>query len=180
MGNGNCVSRAVWTTRHRSSIPSWGTGTRLRLTTRNHRRAEIDMSVLRAGEPTGGGTWAAKLVPSIAFDLRREPTAGKLHGGIWCSEDSCHSSGCKSRQHKSLAANPLTAKTPRHWATRGEAVAKRFWRRRRPGRNKPSGLATLQRYEGHSALRCCTGLPWRNMFTPTRTAGTAQTTQPAL
>lgn len=41
-------------------------------------------------------------------------------------------------------------------------------------------LLSLQRYEGHSALRCCTSLPWRNMFTPTRTAGTAQTIQPAL
>src|ERR1700724_1086087 len=40
--------------------------------------------------------------------------------------------------------------------------------------------SALQRYEGHGALRCCPGLPWRNMFTPTRTAGTAQTTQPAL
>ena len=34
--------------------------------------------------------------------------------------------------------------------------------------------------KGHSSLRCCIGLPWRNMFTPTRTAGTAQTTQPTL
>src|SRR5271156_113044 len=29
-----------------------------------------------------GGTWAAKLLPSIAFDLRREPTAGKRQGGF--------------------------------------------------------------------------------------------------
>src|ERR1700720_2043197 len=91
--------------------------------------SEPGRRVTEAASLRVGGTWAAKLLPSIAFDLRREPTAGKLHGGIWCSEASCHSSGCKSRQHKSLAANPLTAKTPRHWATRGEAVAKRFWRR---------------------------------------------------
>ena len=31
---------------------------------------------------------------------RWEPYAGKLHVRIWCSEASCHSSGCKSRQHK--------------------------------------------------------------------------------
>src|SRR5246127_4603674 len=31
---------------------------------------------------------------------RGEPYAGKLHVRIWCSEASCHSSGCKSRQHK--------------------------------------------------------------------------------
>jgi hypothetical protein len=41
-------------------------------------------------------------------------------------------------------------------------------------------LLLQPRYEGHSALGCCTGLPWRSMLTPTRTAGTAQTTQLAL
>ena len=44
--------------------------------------------------------------PSMAQrSLRRkhprwEPYAGKLHVRIWCSEASCHSSGCKSRQQK--------------------------------------------------------------------------------
>src|ERR1700749_2302892 len=31
---------------------------------------------------------------------RREPYAGKLPVRIWCSEASCHSSGCRSRQQK--------------------------------------------------------------------------------
>jgi hypothetical protein len=39
---------------------------------------------------------------------------------------------------------------------------------------------TQPRYEGHSALGCCTGLPWRSMLMPTSTAGTAQTIQLAL
>src|SRR5262245_31996803 len=32
---------------------------------------------------------------------RWEPYAGKPHVRIWCSEASCHSSGCKSRQQRS-------------------------------------------------------------------------------
>ena len=35
---------------------------------------------------------------------REEPDAGKPHVRIWCSEASCHSSGCKSRQHKESSA----------------------------------------------------------------------------
>ena len=31
---------------------------------------------------------------------RWEPYAGKLHVRFWCSEASCHSSGCKSRRQK--------------------------------------------------------------------------------
>jgi hypothetical protein len=42
------------------------------------------------------------------------------------------------------------------------------------------GLLLRPRYEGHSALACCTGLPWRSMLTPSRTARTAHTIQLAL
>ena len=35
---------------------------------------------------------------------RWEPYAGKPHVRIWCSEASCHSSGCKSRQQRSPVA----------------------------------------------------------------------------
>lgn len=59
-----------------------------------------------------------------------------------------------------------------------EIVHGLIWRR--DPRCAIRSLLPLPRYDGHSALRCCTGLPWRNMITPTRTAGTAQTTQPAL
>ena len=41
--------------------------------------------------------------PSDRFAVKHprwEPYAGKLHVRIWCSEASCHSSGCKSRQQK--------------------------------------------------------------------------------
>src|SRR5262249_18645922 len=31
---------------------------------------------------------------------RQEPYAGKPHVRFWCSEASCHSSGCRSRQQK--------------------------------------------------------------------------------
>jgi len=34
--------------------------------------------------------------------LPEEPTAVTPHGGFWCSEASCHSSGCKSRQQKEV------------------------------------------------------------------------------
>src|SRR5258708_17996966 len=44
--------------------------------------SEPGRRVTEAASLRVGGTWAAKLLPSIAFDLRREPTAGKLHGGI--------------------------------------------------------------------------------------------------
>jgi hypothetical protein len=44
---------------------------------------------------------------------------------------------------------------------------------------KVAQIVARPRYEGHSALGCCTGLLWRSMLTPTRTAGTAQATQPA-
>jgi hypothetical protein len=73
--------------------------------------SEPGRRVTEAASLRVGGTWAAKLLPSIAFDLRREPTAGKLHGGIWCSEASCHSSGCKSRQHKE--SSPCCSDTQR-------------------------------------------------------------------
>jgi hypothetical protein len=67
----------------------------------------------------------------------------------------------------------------------------RFWVRPRPWQNafgEHGGPAKIGhpdllspwRCEGHSALRCRMGLPWRNMFTPTKTAGTAQTIQLAL
>ena len=73
--------------------------------------SEPGRRVTEAASLRVGGIWAAKLLPSIAFDLRREPTAGKLHGGIWCSEASCHSSGCKSRQHKE--SSPCCSDTQR-------------------------------------------------------------------
>jgi hypothetical protein len=65
----------------------------------------------------------------------------------------------------------------RHWpAPRG---LRHSPRRRRATRSLLLHIATTA-YEGHSALDCCTGLPWRSMLTPTRTAGTAQTIQLAL
>src|SRR5215475_10170394 len=42
---------------------------------------------------------------------RWEPYAGKLHVRFWCSEVSCHSSGCKSRQHKE--SSPCCSDTQR-------------------------------------------------------------------
>jgi hypothetical protein len=42
---------------------------------------------------------------------RWEPYAGKLHVRFWCSEASCHSSGCKSRQHKE--SSPCCSDTQR-------------------------------------------------------------------
>src|SRR5262244_2328316 len=40
-----------------------------------------------------------------------EPYAGKPHVRFWCSEASCHSSGCKSRQHKE--SSPCCSDTQR-------------------------------------------------------------------
>src|SRR5258706_15726372 len=40
-----------------------------------------------------------------------EPYAGKLHVRFWGSEASCHSSGCKSRQHKE--SSPCCSDTQR-------------------------------------------------------------------
>jgi len=45
--------------------------------------SEPGRRVTEAASLRVGGIWAVQLLPSIAFDLRREPTAGKLHGGIW-------------------------------------------------------------------------------------------------
>ena len=47
---------------------------------------------------TGAGTHAAV---ACRLDPRWEPYAGKPHVRFWCSEASCHSSGCKSRQQRS-------------------------------------------------------------------------------
>src|SRR6516162_10411701 len=41
--------------------------------------------------------------PAVIY-LRWEPCAGKPHARFWCSEASCHSSGCKSRQQRSPVA----------------------------------------------------------------------------
>jgi hypothetical protein len=41
--------------------------------------SEPGRRVTEAASLRVGGTWAAKLLPSIAFDLRREPTAGNRH-----------------------------------------------------------------------------------------------------
>src|SRR5690242_11832030 len=55
-----------------------------------------------------------------------------------------------------------------------------FTARGRLQRGPPKiSIRTCGYYRGHSALRCCTGLPWRSMLTPTRIAGTEQATQPA-
>ncbi len=59
--------------------------------------SEPGRRVTEAASLRVGGTWAAKLLPSIAFDLRREA--------------SCHSSGCKSRQHKE--SSPCCSDTQR-------------------------------------------------------------------
>jgi RNA-directed DNA polymerase len=42
---------------------------------------------------------------------RWEPDAGMPHVRFWCSEASCHSSGCKSRQHKE--SSPCCSDTQR-------------------------------------------------------------------
>src|SRR6202011_2793828 len=42
---------------------------------------------------------------------REEPDAGMPHVRFWCSEASCHSSGCKSRQHKE--SSPCCSDTQR-------------------------------------------------------------------
>jgi hypothetical protein len=44
---------------------------------------------------------------------REEPDAGNLRVRIWCSEASCHSSGCKSRQQRSPShCESLEVKAP--------------------------------------------------------------------
>ena len=42
---------------------------------------------------------------------RWEPDAGMPHVRFWCSEASCHSNGCKSRQHKE--SSPCCSETQR-------------------------------------------------------------------
>src|SRR6202011_1751790 len=52
--------------------------------------------------------------PSERFAVKHprwEPYAGKPHVRFWCSEASCHSSGCKSRQHKE--SSPCCSDTQR-------------------------------------------------------------------
>ena len=68
------------------------------------------------------------------------------------------------------------ATSPRSRSEKSRLSAERY----RAGAAVLWSLLLQPRYEGPSALGCCTGLPWRSMLTPTRTAGTAQTIQLAL
>jgi RNA-directed DNA polymerase len=91
--------------------------------------ARLWRRALRRRSQKDGSTWARieKLAhdvlpkprilhpwPSERFAVKHprwEPYAGKPHVRIWCSEASCHSSGCKSRQHKE--SSPCCSDTQR-------------------------------------------------------------------
>src|SRR5882757_9158907 len=75
--------------------------------------SEPGRRVTEAASLRVGGIWAAKLLPSIAFDLRREPTAGKLHGGI-CG-------GGAGNWH----LYPTTTLAPSHASTSARMLVKR-------------------------------------------------------
>src|SRR5262249_11031343 len=73
-----------------------------------------------------------------------ERSAGNLHATIWCSEASCHSSGCKSRQQRSPVYVVVISSGSEGDQTAGSLEVKALWGRGDLVRSVKGGRATSE------------------------------------
>jgi hypothetical protein len=106
---------------------------------------------------------------------RWEPYAGKPHVRIWCSEASCHSSGCESRQQRSpvtvvvissngegdRAVESLEVKAPGGWASQSDpyrGASNLTGRSRCVNQEAPKDVPRVKRIAGGSGVPSCSDL----------------------